>query len=149
LVPGDGSIWVITRDWPSGPAGSLVRVDPVTGKAYPPIPLELDPWRLTYGFGSVWVVGWDEGQRGATVIRVDAATGTVTARINDPRFATLLAGPVSLRSAPQVLVTGGSSAYILGDYMGLTAQGESFVALLALPNPRTGDMADIFFVRPR
>jgi hypothetical protein len=79
---------------------------------------------------------------------IDARVFLAVSRDGGRTFATKqLAGPVDARKAPQVLVRDGPSgqSYFLGDYAGLDAVGSEFAALFALPNPSSGDPADVFF----
>jgi DNA-binding beta-propeller fold protein YncE len=82
IATGKRFIWVLGR----GPAGAcsqsapctVLRIDPGSNRvAGTPTPLQGDAWDLTIGAGSVWVT-----QFGGRVLRIDARTGRITARID-------------------------------------------------------------------
>jgi DNA-binding beta-propeller fold protein YncE len=69
-------VWALTRQ----PAPALWRIDPRSNRVVgTPTPLPADPWSLGVGAGSVWVT--PNGADGR-LVRVDARTGRVSARIS-------------------------------------------------------------------
>jgi hypothetical protein len=66
----------------TGETGSdaLVRIEPETGQALAPTPLDPDPWYVAAGGGAVWV-GFP---RSSVIQQVDATTNEVTGRIALP-----------------------------------------------------------------
>jgi DNA-binding beta-propeller fold protein YncE len=76
VATGEGSVWALTRQ----PAPALWRIDPSSNRVVGgPTPLPADPWSLGVGAGSVWVA--PNGADGR-LVRVDARTGQVSARIS-------------------------------------------------------------------
>jgi YVTN family beta-propeller protein len=54
VAVGGGSVWVCTK------LGYLVRIDPLTNQADPPIPIGHQPNGIAVGLGSVWVTSADD-----------------------------------------------------------------------------------------
>jgi DNA-binding beta-propeller fold protein YncE len=82
IAAGKRFIWVLSR----GPTGAcspsrpctVFRIDPNSNRvAGEPTSLHGDAWDLTVGAGSVWVTQFD-----GRVLRIDARTGRITARID-------------------------------------------------------------------
>jgi DNA-binding beta-propeller fold protein YncE len=82
IATGKRFIWVLGRGpagacSPSGPC-TVFRIDPGSNRvAGKPTPLHGDAWDLAVGAGSVWVTQFD-----GRVLRIDARTGRITARID-------------------------------------------------------------------
>jgi YVTN family beta-propeller protein len=81
VASGLGSIWVTVSafdDQGEGTlAGSLKRIDPVTGQTLATIPVGKGPFSLSIGAGSVWVPLSDDN----TVIRIDPSVNQIVATI--------------------------------------------------------------------
>lgn len=82
IAAGKRFVWVLSR----GPKGAcspsrpctVFRIDPDSNRlAGKPTRLQGDAWDLTVGAGSVWVTQFD-----GRVVRIDASTGRITARID-------------------------------------------------------------------
>jgi YVTN family beta-propeller protein len=71
IAYGDGALWVAV----TGDAGSLLRVDPATGRTVATIPV--GPVAVATSPGAVWVTG----HQGGTVTRIDPVTNSVSATI--------------------------------------------------------------------
>jgi hypothetical protein len=82
---GATGLWV-TRQSTSGAPGRLMRFRLPTGAPDKPLPLDITPYAVAVGNGSVWVVGTGRHGSGAVLERIDPKTGKVKAR-------TLLAAP--------------------------------------------------------
>ena len=79
LAREEGSLWAVERD-PDGES-VLVRLDPTTGEVVDRVALGESAWFLTAGDGAVWVLTL-EGS--VDLLRVEAETGEITARIDVP-----------------------------------------------------------------
>lgn len=78
MASGPAGLWV-ARAALGGAPGRLIQIDTSTGKAEPSHRLSVSPVGLAVGRDVVWVLGTLPGSPLATVLRVDAATGKVTA----------------------------------------------------------------------
>ena len=81
LARGAGSLWV-ARQHP----GQLLRVDPTTGAVLHRVVNLPDAYIVAYGDGAAWVAAYD------TVVRVDAATNTITRVPLPPPIAEIAVG---------------------------------------------------------
>jgi hypothetical protein len=83
------TLWVAIPSARPPDPGSVVRVDPVTGRIQGTFSLPVNPYRLAYGFGSLWVTGevnrHNRRYQGA-VLRVDPRSGRITSVIRGPRL---------------------------------------------------------------
>jgi DNA-binding beta-propeller fold protein YncE len=81
VATGEGFVWVLSRaPRPCTPARpcTVSRIDPATNRVVgDPTPLPADGWDLAAGVGSVWATQFD-----GSLIRIDARTGRITARIS-------------------------------------------------------------------
>jgi virginiamycin B lyase len=73
----DGTVWV------SGVEPGIVGYDATTGAVRASVATEDVPLAMEQGFGSLWA-GEGSGEEVATVVRIDAGTGAVRARISMP-----------------------------------------------------------------
>jgi virginiamycin B lyase len=81
VAAGEGFVWVLsraprpcTRQQPC----TVARIDPATNRVVgDPTPLPADGWDLAVGEGSVWATQFD-----GSLIRIDAGTGRISARIS-------------------------------------------------------------------
>ena len=130
VAAGEGSVWVLSRTTRDGCSRTepctVTRVDPRTNRVVgEPTRLPVDPWSLGVGAGSVWVA--PNGADGR-LVRIDAQTGRITARIS--------AYPVYFGSA---VVVGGGFVWTGNDderYKGgSTISKISPVTNLAVGNP--------------
>jgi len=82
---GDGSLWALT-------VSELLRINPSTGKELARVNTGNFPFMLRFGLGSVWT---DIAEVGETLLRVDPATNTPTAKIASPPASTVWHGDIS------------------------------------------------------
>lgn len=81
VAAGEGLVWVLSRA--PRPCSrrepcTVSRIDPASNRVDgTPTPLPADAWDLTVGAGSAWVTQFD-----GRLIRIDARTGRITARIS-------------------------------------------------------------------
>jgi hypothetical protein len=106
VATGEGSVWVLSRTTATGCSRRrpciVTRVDPRTNRIVgQPTRLPVEPWSLAVGAGSVWVT--PNGADGR-LVRIDARTGRITARIS--------AHPVYFGS---VVVVGGGFVWTAND----------------------------------
>jgi hypothetical protein len=97
------TLWVTIQSGSPAGHGKLARVDAESGRVQRVDPLTVDPMRLTYGFGSLWVTG--EG----VVLRIDPRSGRVVKVIRGRR----LFGPALAATSDAVWV-GGADIYAKG-----------------------------------
>lgn len=86
ITVGGGSLWVTTTEFNiTGDlvAGSILRVDPVSGAVLATIPGGAGAVDIAYGLGGVWVPNFSDG----TVLHIDPATNAVVATIPFPAAA--------------------------------------------------------------
>jgi len=76
---GSTGLWV-TRQSSRGAPGRLIRLRLPIGAPDKPLPLDLRPYGVAVGNGSVWVVGTGRHSPGAVLERIDPGTGRVKAR---------------------------------------------------------------------
>jgi hypothetical protein len=76
---GRTGLWV-TRQSSNGAPGRLIRLRLPTGAAEKPLPLDIAPYAVAVGNGSVWVVGTGRRSPAAVLERIDPQTGKVKAR---------------------------------------------------------------------
>jgi YVTN family beta-propeller protein len=106
LAAGDGALWVANRG-----DGSLVRVDPATGRVAARVLLprttEQQPHRVAVGDGAVWVTSADARRGTANLLwRVDPASNQVTG--------TLDLGPTSAGGIPNSVAAGNGAVWVGG-----------------------------------
>ena len=84
VAAGAGSVWVLNRGPDKGAASgdpwksTLARIDPRMNKVVgPSVPLAVDSWDLTVGFGSLWMTQFD-----GSILRIDPKTGRIVARLS-------------------------------------------------------------------
>jgi hypothetical protein len=81
VAAGEGFVWVLNRaPRPCTPVRpcTVSRIDPATNRLVgDPTPLPADGWDLAVGAGSVWATQFD-----GSLIRIDARTGRISARIS-------------------------------------------------------------------
>jgi hypothetical protein len=79
MASGPAGLWV-ARAALGGAPGRLIQINTTSGKAGPPHALSVSPLGIAVGRDVIWVLGTVPGSPLATLLRVDAATGKVTAR---------------------------------------------------------------------
>ncbi|MGY1804840.1 hypothetical protein ACI78T_16280 [Blastococcus sp. SYSU D00922] len=117
----DGTVWV------SGVEPGIVGYDAATGEVRAQVPTAEVPLAMEQGFGSVWA-GEGTGDLFATLVRIDPASGTVTARIPLPE--------------PGIRVE--SSLAVTEDAVWALIDGEGGDRLLVAVDPLTGTVRDTF-----
>jgi hypothetical protein len=81
------ALWVTIGASRPGGRGLLARVDTRSGRIQRTFPLPVDPSRVGYGFGSLWVTGsWRSDRYRFPVLRVDPRSGRVISVIRGPRL---------------------------------------------------------------
>jgi hypothetical protein len=103
------TLWVAVPSASPPAPGSVVRVDPVTGRIQGTFSLPVNPYRLAYGFGSLWVtgeVGRQQRRYQGAVLRVDPRSGRILRTIRGPR----LFGAALATTSDGVWVGGGDVA---------------------------------------
>ena len=111
LLLRDRTLWVaIASDQPGG-RGQLARVDARTGRIERLFRLPNNPYRIAYGFGSLWVTGEvrPASRRFAGVLRLDPRTGRVLRVIRGP----VLLG-AAIAATPEGIWVGGGDVYAPG-----------------------------------
>jgi hypothetical protein len=82
------TLWVTIAAQRVGGRGRIVRLDARSGRVQRTYLLPVDPYRMAYGFGSLWVAGATTRQtrryEGA-VLRIDAQSGRLVRVIRGPR----------------------------------------------------------------
>jgi len=89
IAVGEGAVWVASGE------GAVRRIDPATGRAGDPIPVE-DPAGIAAGEGAVWVTS--RGNGSVTVI--------------DPRTESLSGEPIPVGAAPVDIATGEGGVWV-------------------------------------
>jgi hypothetical protein len=79
MASGPAGLWV-ARAALGGAPGRLIQINTTSGKAGPPHALSVSPLGIAVGRDVIWVLGTVPGSPLATLLRVDAASGKVTAR---------------------------------------------------------------------
>jgi YVTN family beta-propeller protein len=81
ITSGGGALWITTTEFDDTGevilAGSVLRVDPVSGALLATIPTGAGAFDIAYGHGAVWIPNVSDG----TVQRIDPATNSVVAMI--------------------------------------------------------------------
>jgi YVTN family beta-propeller protein len=110
LAAGEGALWVANRG-----DGTLVRVDPVTGRVAARVPLpktgDQRPHQVAVGEGAVWVTSTSPRRQARNLLwRVDPVSNQVTG--------TLDLGPTSAGGIPNRVAAGNGAVWVGGSTQG-------------------------------
>jgi hypothetical protein len=103
------TLWVAVAARRPGGRGMLARVDAASGRVERTFRLPVNPYRIAYGFGSLWLTGEARaGTRryGGAVLRLDPRTGRILRVIHGP----ILLGS-AIAATPEGIWVGGGDVY--------------------------------------
>jgi hypothetical protein len=90
LAVGGGSVWVGGAPTDQAPChvgcGRVLRIDPDSGAVVATITVEKYPRAMAFGFGALWVEAEMPDNSPALVLKIDAATDEVVARVEIPNI---------------------------------------------------------------
>jgi hypothetical protein len=114
LLLRSGTLWVAIASTRPGGRGLLARIDARTGRVQRKFRLPNNPYRIAYGFGSLWVTG--EARPSArryagVVLRLDPGSGRILSVIRGP----ILFGSAIATTSDGVWV-GGGDVYAKGQW---------------------------------
>jgi hypothetical protein len=79
-----GTLWIAIQPAHWGRPGSLLALDPSSGRIRKTIRLPISPMRFVTGVGSLWLTGAGGGRRYAGVLRLDPRSGRILRVIHGP-----------------------------------------------------------------